>query len=128
MRVFKTRAFARWARREGVSDRLLRGAVADIAAGLVDADLGGGVYKKRLARPGQGKRGGYRVLLACRRGDRLVFIVGFAKKDQDNLAPTELAAVRQYAATVLDLGPDDLDEAARTQALVEIDHDQKYDS
>lgn len=128
MRVFKTRPFARWARHEGISDRVLREAVAEIEAGLVDADLGGGLYKKRVARPGQGKSGGYRVLLACRQGERIVFVIGYAKSEKDNIDDRELLKLRLYAGHVLKQSNADLDEAIEERKLIEIDHAQKYDS
>jgi hypothetical protein len=128
MRVFKTRPFARWARNEGISDRVLREAVAEIEAGLVDADLGGGVFKKRVPRPGGGKRGGYRVLLVFRRGHHLVFVVGFAKSSQDNISKPDLEGLRELTVEVLMYDDDDLDAAVEAHKLIEIDHAQKYDS
>jgi hypothetical protein len=72
--VFKTRTFARWSRKAGLPDRTLCAAVAEMSAGLVDADLGGNVYKKRIPMPGRGKRGGARVLIATRLGERWFFL------------------------------------------------------
>lgn len=80
MRIFKTKAFARFARKEGLDDARLRDAVARAERGLVDADLGGGVIKQRLARPGQGKSGGFRVMILYRRAARAIFVYGFAQK------------------------------------------------
>jgi hypothetical protein len=84
VRIFKLKGFARFQRRERIADAALVKALADIAAGLVDADLGGGLIKQRVARPGQGKSGGYRTLLAYRRGERAVFLYGFAKSGRAN--------------------------------------------
>jgi hypothetical protein len=63
-RVFKTRTFARWSRKAGLADAALRAAVVEMAAGFIDADLGGRVYKKRVRLPGRGKSGGARTLIA----------------------------------------------------------------
>lgn len=78
MQIFKTRLFDRWANTEGVSDQALMKAAAEINEGLVDAALGGNVYKKRVAKPGQGKSGGYRTILAFKIKDKAFFMYGFA--------------------------------------------------
>jgi len=74
MRVFKIKAFHRWAARERLTDATLRAAAEEIAEGLVDADLGGHVVKKRAVLPGRGKSGGVRTLVAFKRGDRALFL------------------------------------------------------
>ena len=83
MRAFKTKWFTRLARREGIADESLRDAIARAERGLIDADLGGGLIKQRIARLGSGRSGGYRILIAYRAKDRVVFFFGFAKKDQE---------------------------------------------
>ena len=98
MRIFKTRLFAKFARRERLHDKTLSEAVTDAESGLGTADLGGGVIKQRVARPGQGKRGGYRVLIAFRSKDRAVFLYGFAKNERDNIDDKQLATLRDIAA------------------------------
>jgi hypothetical protein len=90
VRIFKTRWFIRFARSERISDRRLSDAVERAKRGLIDADLGGGVIKQRLGRPGQGRSGGYRVLIAYRAGHRAVFLYGFAKRERENIEPDEL--------------------------------------
>lgn len=80
MRLFKTWTFHRWASRAGLTDGELFQGVEEMRAGLIDAYLGGGVVKKRIRRPGQGKRGSYRTLLATNLRDRWLFLFGFAKK------------------------------------------------
>ena len=80
-RVFKTRSFGRWARKAGLFDDVLCQAVDEMIGGLVDADLGGGVVKKRVALPGRGKSGGSRTLVATNKGDRWFFIFGFEKNE-----------------------------------------------
>lgn len=105
MEIYKVKAFLRFARAEGISDERLAEAVERANAGLIDADLGGGVIKQRVARPGQGKSGGYRTILLFRQGERAIFAYGFAKNDKDNIDRNELAAFRKVAA--LFLGFDD---------------------
>lgn len=101
MEIFKVKAFLRFARSEGVTDAKLVEAVERANTGLVDADLGGGVIKQRVAREGQGKSGGYRTILLFRQGQRAIFAYGFAKNDRDNIGRTELAAFRKAAALFL---------------------------
>ena len=83
--------FGRFQRREGITDRMLGKAIGNAERGLVDAGLGGGLIKQRTARPGQGKSGGYRTIIAYRRGDRAVFLFGFAKSERANLDDDELS-------------------------------------
>ncbi len=84
MAVYETRWFARWARKEGLAASSLC-AVQEMTHGLVDADLGGGLVKKRIARPGQGKSGGYRTLVATNQCNRWVFVFGFSKSERSRL-------------------------------------------
>ena len=103
MRIFKSRWFDRWARDESVSVVELRTAAAEIVAGKIEADLGGGLFKKRLARPGQGKSGSYRVIVGYRRpnSDRLIFLYAFAKSARANIGKREQAALSAAAGPVL---------------------------
>jgi hypothetical protein len=89
VRVFKYKWFAKFAEKEGISDDDLREAVKEIEAGLVDANYGGDVYKKRIARKGEGKSGGYRGIVFFRREDKLFFVYGFAKSQRDNIDEKE---------------------------------------
>ena len=87
--IYKTKVFDRWANEQGLTDQSLCQAVKEMNAGLIDADLGGGLYKKRVARTGQGKSGGFRTLVATNRGDRWIFVFGFAKNERDNINKKE---------------------------------------
>lgn len=98
MRIFKTKWFVRYARSERIEDRSLYEAVERAERGIIDADLGGGVIKLRVARPGQGRSGGYRMLVAYRCGDLAVFMYGFAKKERDNIEDDELETLRNIAS------------------------------
>jgi hypothetical protein len=98
MPIFKLKTFARFARSEKITDETLADAIDRAAKGLVDADLGGGLIKQRLARKGQGKSGGFRTLIAFRSADFSVFLYGFAKSDEANLNEKELAYLREMAA------------------------------
>lgn len=81
MRVFVNKTFDRWSRKEGVDDGMLCQAAAEIAEGLWDANLGGSLFKKRVARKGQGKSGGFRTVVAVKAQDRAIFLYGFAKNE-----------------------------------------------
>ena len=119
-RVFKTRIFARWARREGLADRELCRAGSEMMQGLVDARLGGGVFKKRVARAGQGKSGGYRVIVASNLGDRWVFMFGFAKNERDNVDDEELRLIRRLAASFMGMSAAKLRQAIEAGELIEV--------
>ena len=121
MRIYKTKWLARFARRERISDRSLRDAALRAERGLIDADLGGGVIKQRVARAGQGRSGGYRMLLAFRSGDRAVFLYGFPKSAQDNIDPDELQTLREIAAAWLSADAARMARAVTEHALEEVE-------
>ncbi len=103
MRVFKNKWFNRWARDETITDSDLRKAAAEIVAGQVEADLGGYLFKKRLAQAGKGKSGGYRTIVGYRKADsdRLVFLYAFPKNAKANISSKEEAALSLAAADFL---------------------------
>jgi hypothetical protein len=99
MRVFKNKWFNHWACREGISDAVLLDAAEAIAAGKVEANLGGCLFKKRLPPTGRGKRGGYRVVVGYKRpnAERIIFLYAFAKSDKVNISAREEAALSLVA-------------------------------
>ena len=125
MRIYKTKWVGRFARREKIRDGDLAEAVRRAGRGLVDADLGGGIVKQRVARAGQGRSGGYRMLLAYREGHRAVFLYGFAKNERDNIADDELQTLRDIGATWLAADAQRIEQAIREKALQEVDDDEK---
>jgi hypothetical protein len=103
VRIFKTKWFERYARRERIADASLKDAIVRAERGLVDADLGGGIIiKQRVARAGRRRSGGYRTLLAYRAGKRAVLLYGFAKSERENIAPDELETLREIGAAWLE--------------------------
>ena len=122
MSIYKTRTFARWVKREGLTDRDLCDAVVEMQKGLIDARLGGGLIKKRVARSGHGKRGGYRVILASNLGDRWVFMFGFAKNDRDNVDDDELRLMKRLASAFLEMDDWMLKRALTSGEILEIPH------
>jgi hypothetical protein len=120
LRIFKTRVFARFARSERISDPSLVEAVQRLRRGLVDADLGGGVIKQRVARSGQGRSGGYRVLIAHREGLRSVFLYGFAKSERSNIDEDELATARDIAKGWLEASHGQITDAIERGLIQEV--------
>jgi hypothetical protein len=97
LRVFATKAFSRFARKERLDDRHLCDAITRAERGLIDADLGGNVIKQRVARRGGGRSGGYRTIIAVRASRRSVFLFGFAKNERDNIDEKELSGLKALA-------------------------------
>jgi len=125
-RVFKTRWFQRFARKEKIGDAVLLEAVARAEKGQVDADVGGGVIKQRIARPGQGKSGGYRTIILFRQGERAVFVYGFAKSERANIDAHEKKQFKEAAGHVLRLTERQLAVLLKEGDFVEIKgHDQE---
>lgn len=126
MRVFKTKWFARFARKEGISDGKLIDAVREVESGLNDGALGRGLYKKRVARAGEGKRGGYRTIIVYRTRTRAVFVYGFPKSAKANLSALEMEAYQRLATVYLKMNDTDVAEAIKAGELMEVDfHDQE---
>ena len=124
-RAFKTRHFGRGLRKSGLSDRALCQAVDQMVTGLIDADLGGGLVKKRVALPGRGKRGGARTLVATNKGNRWFFVFGFEKNERANVSDEELEALQELAADLLARTPAQLDAAVADGTLQEICHEDQ---
>ena len=120
VRVFKTYHFQRWMRKTDLPDAALCKAVAEMAAGLIDADLGSGVVKKRIALPGHGKSGGARTLLATNKDTRWFFVFGFEKGERENINDQELRALKDFATDWLKRTPEQLNTAVDDGILQEI--------
>jgi len=120
VRVFKTKIFARYARKERIADESICEAVDRAARGLIDADLGGGLIKQRIARPGQGRSGGFRVIVLWRRKDRSIFLHGFAKNERDNIDGRDLGDLKDLAAMFLGYSSAKLDRAVVEGELLEV--------
>ena len=120
MRIYKTKPFARFADHEGIHDDALCEAVQRAETGLVDADLGGGVIKQRIARKGQGKSGGFRSIVLFRHGERSFFVYGFAKSDRDNIRKDEWKAFRALATEMFQLDQAALKAAIANGTIMEV--------
>ncbi|MGE0330091.1 MAG: type II toxin-antitoxin system RelE/ParE family toxin [Ramlibacter sp.] len=127
MQVFKRKDFARWQSGEKLQEAALCQAAQEMEAGLIDADLGGFLYKKRVARQGSGKSGGYRTLVSARMGSRYVFLHGFRKSDQANITQEERKALQFAGKVFLALPVDGLRKATEAGVLLEVCCDDQTD-
>lgn len=118
-----TLSFARFARRERVQGSALSGAVDRIGSGSIDAELGGGLFKQRVARPGGGRSGGWRTIIVYRASDRAVFVHGFAKSAKSNLSPKELAELKRLAGVILAMKSKDIRQMVANGKWIEVDDD-----
>lgn len=91
-----------------------------MSRGLYDADLGGGLVKKRIARPGEGKSGGFRTMVATNKGSRWIFVYGFPKNERSNIDKDEEAALKKLANYLLSLKPQGVTEAEKAGELIEV--------
>ncbi len=110
MRLFRNSWFRKFARKQRISDAALCEAIVRIEAGLVDADLGGGLLKQRVAREGHGRSGGYRTLIAFKTDTRAVFVFGFAKSEQANIDAEDERELKKLAALVLSFAEEEMDQ------------------
>lgn len=121
MRIFKNKFITKFATRQRISDSDLREAVERAENGLIDADLGGGVIKQRIARQGQGKSGGYRSLILFKRENRAFIVFAIAKNDRDNITAQELADLKALAAIALNCSDRELNRLIEALDLTELE-------
>lgn len=124
-RFFKTYTFSRWMKDSELTDELLLKAVIEMQNGLIDADLGGGVVKKRIALAGRGKSGSARTLLATNRNDRWFFVFGFEKNERENVSAKELKFIKKFSTGLLKATDLELLTLLQNQALVEVRYEKE---
>jgi hypothetical protein len=120
MRIFKNKWFARFARKNRIDDEALKSAVSEIEAGNFDADLGGSVFKQHVARPGGGKRGGYRTILFFKCEERAFFVYGFAKNERDDINEKEECGFKATAKDLLGYTDEQIQARLDAGSLIEI--------
>jgi hypothetical protein len=125
VRIFQNKAFMRFAKKAGIGDVALCEAIRDAERGLIAADLGGGVIKQRIARPGRGKSGGFRTLIVFRAGARAFFVHGFAKNEKDNIGQDELSALKKLANALLAYDDKAIARVIASGTLAEVICDEK---
>jgi len=124
LRLFKTKWFVRFARRSRIDDAMLCEAISRAERGLIDADLGGGIIKQRVARPNKGRSGGFRTIVGYRSGERAMFLYAFAKNERDNITPGELESLREIGASLIEANEQTLAAALTEGRLQEIEYDE----
>lgn len=125
MRLYKNGWFVKFARKEKISDKALCDAIKRAEHGLIDADLGGGLIKQRIARPGEGKSGGYRTIILFRTEVRGLFVYGFAKSERDNIDPHEQALYRKLAKAFLSLDDKQMERMAEVKQWTKVECDDQ---
>jgi len=120
VRVFKNTWFTRFADKEGIADDELKEMVNHLEVGQAEADLGGGVYKVRIARSGEGKSGGYRVIVFFKSGERTFFVYGFAKSGRENIDKGELQGFKARSKDVFSMTEAQINYRLKKGTLVEI--------
>jgi hypothetical protein len=123
MSVYKTKEFSKFARKADLGSAELLEAARAVASGRWDADLGGGVFKQRIAREGGGKSGGFRTIILFKVGRHSFFVHGFAKNEKPNITPKELKALKKLAATFLSLDAEALAKASVAGEIAEVTND-----
>jgi hypothetical protein len=121
MKLYKTSQFNRWPKKNNLEDADLGNAAREMAEGLYDADLGGGLFKKRIARSGQGKSGGFRTMIASNREDRWFFLYGFAKNERSNISKKEQEALKKLAGDLLYATPETIEAMVQNNTLTKVD-------
>lgn len=124
-RILLLRTFARWKEKNGLPDWALAKAVEEMEQGLIDADLGGYVFKKRVAFPGRGKRSGVRVIVATQKVDPWFFLYGFGKNERNNISDKELEIFQEMAVDLLKLNDRQVDLALSSGEFVEVLNESK---
>ena len=120
MRVFKNTWFSRFADKEGITDDELKDTVSQLEVGQAEVNLGGNVYKVRVARAGEGKSGGYRVIVFFSSEERTFFVYGFAKSDRDNIDEKEKRDFKELAKKYIGLTDEVLERSVKMGKFIEI--------
>jgi hypothetical protein len=119
VKILKTHWFDRFAKKQNISDLCLCDAIGRAERGQIDADLGGGLIKQRIAREGEGRRGGFRAIVIYRYGKRAFFVYGFSKNDRDNVSKPEMDGFRKLC-NLLDIPDDQLNAMIEEQKFIEV--------
>lgn len=124
MKIFKNAWFQRFARKERISESMLKAAIDNAQKGLIDADLGNGVIKQRIPRPNQGKSGGYRSIILYLKDDKAFFVYGFAKSQKDNIKTDEKQAFKDMADYVFALSEDQISQLIANKQFFKVTNDE----
>jgi len=120
MRIFKYKTFEKWAKKQGMSNADLKKTITEIQKGLIDANLGGDVYKKRIGLHGKGKRSSHRTIILMKIQDKAIFAHGFAKGEKGNITKNELEGFKVMANAFLSLNDEQINILIDKQNLIEV--------
>jgi len=123
LRLYKSKWFARFAKKERIADAKLCEVIENAEKGLIDADYGDGLIKQRIARPGEGKSGGYRSIILFRKGERSFFIYGFSKNDMDNIDKSDERDFKELGAVLLNASDEQLADLVESGKYQEVQCD-----
>ena len=115
-----TKQFARWVSKQKISESELVTAISEVQAGVVEASLGGHLYKKRIRFAGQGKSGSGRTIICYKKGDRAIFVHGFAKNEKDNLSNKELHVLKEFSKILLELTHEQIKIAIKNGDFIKV--------
>ncbi len=121
IKIFKTKLFGRWSEDEGLTDEDLCHAVDEIGRGLVEASLGAKLYKKRVARTGQGKSGGFRTIVTYQKEDRSIFLYGFDKGSKSNISEKEKKIFKKMSGQFMGYNEKALNIVVKNGALIQVE-------
>jgi|WetSurMetagenome_2_1015567.scaffolds.fasta_scaffold149766_4 hypothetical protein len=121
MKKLKTKYFSRWARKSKIGDNQLLTAAQELEIGIFAANLGGNLYKIRIAGQSSGKSSGFRTIIAYRKDDRILYLYGFAKNERDNIESKELESLKKLAKDYLSLSLSKVERAIKIGILVELE-------
>jgi hypothetical protein len=121
MKKLKTKYFSKWARKSRINDNQLLCAAQDLESGLFSANLGGNLYKVRIAGQSSGKSSGFRTIITYRKDDRLLYLYGFAKNERDNIDSKELESLKKLSKDYLSLSISELERAIKIGILIELE-------
>lgn len=127
MQIYKTSWFDHWARKKDLTNPALCQAVQEMQKGLYEADLGEGLFKKRIAKQGQGKRGGFRTLIATNKSDQWFFVFGFEKNARSNISKREQASLKLLADQYLHYPPQIIENLERNKELIKVECHEKHE-
>ena len=120
MKTLMTKHFSKWASKQKIPDNELSIVLNEVQQGKFEANLGGNVFKKRIRFEGQGKSGSGRTILCYKKGDRIVFVHGFAKNEKSSLSKKELVAFKELSKILLSFNDEQLEIAIENGDLIEV--------
>ncbi len=120
MQKLMTKQFSKWALSQNIASNGLFEAIEEVQSGNFNANLGGHLYKKRIRFEGQGKSSSGRTIVCYKKGDRAIFIHGFAKNEKSNLSKKELNAFKEFSKILLGFSKKEITLAIESGSFIEV--------